>query len=196
MQINKIIEVGASDFAQCYSRKFIDSGAEIHLFEPNKIFYKSLVDRFWLKDNVKLYNQAIAPQSNGEKFYVYGYASYLKGQSCLANSHRDLDGNIADYDKLLEPLSIFVPTLAVSEFVKIVDENTYLSLNCNGAEDEILPKLIKLPLIIRICIYAHHADHWMKANRRLQILNNLGYTNATRKSNKLSTFFELEFARK
>ena len=196
MNISKIIEVGASDFYQCWSKQFIDSGAEIHLFEPNPIFYDDLINKLSNKTNVTFYSQAISNKFGHEKFYCYGYSSFLKGQVCLGNSHMDLDGKIADYNELLKPLSIDVPTVSTDLLNDLITENTYLSINSNGAEKIILENLVKLPYIIRMAWYGHNEVQWNAINYNRNILNTLNYLEIVRYKNKLGTFYELEYIRR
>ncbi len=199
MNINKIVEVGASDYNNCFSRQFVDSGIEIHLFEPNVILFNDLSYKLRGRKNLQwlnIYCQAISNDGKLTKFYNYGYASYLKGQKCLANTHMDLDNNIADYDTLLEPLSSLSATIAAHAFTARLDENTYLSINCNGAENLILTNLIKLPAAIRMVWYAHNQIHWEIINNNRNILNTLNYQETVKYKNKLGTFYELEYIRR
>lgn len=191
--INNIIEIGAGDYSSCYSVRFLRNRIPITLFEPNILLYNDLVDK--MPADVNIYNKAISTHSNGDLFYNYGYAGWIKGAKCFANTHMNHDGKIEDYEIWLKPLATTVPTLAANELSNIITLNTYLSINCNGAELWILESLKALPKIIRVCYYCHNSFQWSLANNITNWLTKNKYNGFIINKNEQSTYFEIEFVK-
>lgn len=189
--INQIIEIGAADYNYCFSRKFFNLGVEIILFEPNEIFFNDLVSK--CPSNVKIINKALYSHSNGVYFYNYGYAGWAQGLKCFANTHTNLDGHIENYEIWLDKTKKYVNTISYKELNELIDKNTYLSINCNGAETLLLENMTKIPQIIRTCFYCHNETQMKIATKISEWFSKNNYYSNLIRKNKESTFFEIEF---
>lgn len=109
---------------------FKDYGCRIHAFEPVPEFYNRCVRRFANNDRIRLWPFALGASNRSETFGVKGDMSGIFCDS----PNEYLQVPVRDIDSVLENL--------MGEF----DQVALLKLNCEGAEYEILERLLGLGL--------------------------------------------------
>lgn len=198
LDIDKILEIGAGDYNNCFSRSYKDLNIEIILFEPNPLFYNNLVKNFKDYKNIKIFHQAFSTHDRGDVFYNFGLAGWIKNAKCFANTLCNLDGEIPDYEKFYKKIETVVPTYSVANLVTnrdFITENTLVSMNCNIDCMWILNNIRIFPKIFRCCFYAHTMEQWRIINETIKWMNEHNYNHEIICQNKLGTFFEILFYR-
>ena len=75
--MKKIFEIGVGESYTCRTKRFWGSEIECHLFEPNPILYKELVDIAKEYKNVYIHNVAIMDKSGEEEIFLMNNCSYI-----------------------------------------------------------------------------------------------------------------------
>ena len=75
-----IIQVGANDGEMCDPlRPFLTSlNVEAYLFEPLKLYYDKLAQRYSGKDNIRVINSALGEERSSAEIFLYRTNWYMK----------------------------------------------------------------------------------------------------------------------
>lgn len=179
------VEVGAGDR---YSSELLNRAAEfeaVQLIEPNAILHHDLASAD-KAENVSVGNFAISDFEGNDKFYNFGYCSFLhNADSFLTLSCEE---NAWKYWKLLS-------NLVQSKKMSSIDVGNidYLILTCHGSEIFVLEDMISRPQIIRTKYYCHNAKHWEYYNKISKWMGENGYSGTVLETNQYQTFMHIEF---
>lgn len=139
----KIFEIGVGEVYTCRTKKFWGSDIECHLFEPNPILYKELVDASKEYKNVHVYNIAITDKSGEEEIFLMNNCSYINNiESPVLLNH----GPNSDVIKNAQKIKIKTET--IDRFDK--GNIDILLIDTEGCEWFVLEKLISRPRQITI----------------------------------------------
>ena len=139
----KIFEIGVGEINSCRTKIFWDSGIECHLFEPNPILYKDLIDKSKNYKNVHVYNLAITNKSGEEEILLINNCSYIDGiESPMILNH----GINTEYTESVEKVKIKTETIDKFDTGDI----DILLIDTEGCEWFVLEKLISRPKQIAI----------------------------------------------
>lgn len=182
------VEIGCGDR---YSSELVGRFAEfeqIKLIEPNKILYHDIATAPNPHDNIVTANFAISELDGEDKFYGFGYCSFLHNASSFLNLSCEDDAF-----KYWAPLSYFVKCQKMSSIDK--GDIDYLILTCQGSEMFVLEDMISRPQIIRTKYYCHNAKHWQHSNQITAWMMKNGYTGRLIETNLHNTFMHIEFTK-
>ncbi|NBW12057.1 MAG: FkbM family methyltransferase [Caulobacteraceae bacterium] len=141
--MRKIFEIGVGESYTCRTKRFWGSEIECHLFEPNPILYKELVDASKEYKNVHVYNLAIMDKSGEEEIFLMNNCSYINNvESPVLLNH----GQNSDIIKNTEKIKVKSDT--IDKFDK--GDIDVLLIDTEGCEWFVLEKLISRPKQITI----------------------------------------------
>ncbi|NBW15050.1 MAG: FkbM family methyltransferase [Caulobacteraceae bacterium] len=138
MQIKKIFEIGVGEAYTCRTKRFWGSDIECHLFEPNPILYKDLIDQTKEYKNVYVYNIAITDKSGEEEISLMGNCSYINGIISPVILHQGFDS-----DAIKNASKINIKSETIDKFDK--GDIDVLLIDTEGCEWFVLEKLISRP---------------------------------------------------
>lgn len=136
--MKKIFEIGVGEAYTCRTKRFWGSEVECHLFEPNPILYKQLVDLSKDYKNVYIYNIAITNKSGEEEILLMNNCSYINNiDSPVLMNH----GQNSDVIKNAEKIKIKSETIDKFDTGDI----DVLLIDTEGCEWFVLENLISRP---------------------------------------------------
>jgi len=141
--MKKIFEIGVGEVYTCRTKRFWGSDIECHLFEPNPILYKDLINQSKQYKNVYIYNLAITDKSGEEEMLLMNNCSYVEGvDSPVLLNH----GKSSDCIKTAQKTKIKTET--IDKFDK--GDIDVILIDTEGCEWFVLEKLISRPRQIAI----------------------------------------------
>lgn len=159
-RINKVLEIGVWHASNCRSKKFIEYGHSVELFEPHPDAFKSLEENYSFMQNVKLHNFAVGDEEGEVEFIDYGEGSFIASLSNppvkqddpmhlwdnpnFSNSHRKLKVKCDTFDKYDD------------------GDIDLLLLDMEGFEWSVISKLKSRPKII--AVETHHENRSTNPN--------------------------------
>lgn len=141
--MKKIFEIGVGQAYSCRTKRFWGSEIECHLFEPNLILYKDLIDQAKEYKNVHVYNVAITDKCGEEEILLMDNCSYING----IDSPMVLNHGLAN-DAIKNAQKIKIKTETIDKFDK--GDIDILLVDTEGCEWFVLEKLISRPRQITI----------------------------------------------
>jgi FkbM family methyltransferase len=141
--MKKIFEIGVGEAYVCRTKRFWGSEVECHLFEPNPILYKQLVDLSKHYKNVHIHNIAITNKSGEEEILLIDNCSYLHGIDSPMVLNHGLD---CDIIKNAEKIKVKSETIDKFDTGDI----DLLLIDTEGCEWFVLEKLVSRPKQIAV----------------------------------------------
>lgn len=181
--ISKIVEVGVWKANKCRSRKFIENGYKVELFEPHPDAFNSLQKEYGNYGNVKLHNIGIDYQSGEVEFVDYGEGSFI---SSLENPPVKQDDPMGLWKNSQFNLSHRRLKIKCDTFGKYDNGDIdLLLLDMEGFEWAVISTLKSKPKII--AVETHHENRssnpnlqkihdWMNNNTYKTLFKNTGDT--------------------
>lgn len=152
--IKHICEIGVGHIGVCFSALYWDNpNVRFTLFEPNKEYYKEILEKAGDRKNVKIHNLAIGDFNGEITLCEQETSSYLEGIDSVIKQCAKLGGN--DDFKPRDRYSVPIIT-----FDK-VDDGTIdlLRVDTEGSEWFALKYLISRPKQINIETHGIHAEY-------------------------------------
>jgi FkbM family methyltransferase len=136
--MKKIFEIGVGEVYTCRTRRFWGSEIECHLFEPNPILYKELVNASKEYKNVYIYNIAIMDKSGEEEILLMNNCSYINNVVSPVALHHGFDSNIIKNAPKAKIKSETIDKFDIGDI-------DLLLIDTEGCEWFVLEKLISRP---------------------------------------------------
>jgi len=136
--MKKIFEIGVGESYTCRTKRFWGSEIECHLFEPNPILYKELVDIAKEYKNVYIHNVAIMDKSGEEEIFLMNNCSYINNIISPVALHQGFDSDV-----IKNAPKVKVKSETIDKFD--TGDIDVLLIDTEGCEWFVLEKLISRP---------------------------------------------------
>lgn len=167
--VDKLVCVDCGAHAGLISDIMLHCEAFVYAFEPNLHLQKFLRRKYKNNDNIKLYQKAVATFNGTTDFLIFEKRNLSQGNRILKskqdkNTSKSYKVEVVDICEFIE-----------KEILKEVDKIYFLKLDIEGAEFEILEKLIERKLYKNIEFIAVETHEYMfeDGNKKLQNIKSL-----------------------
>jgi hypothetical protein len=162
----------------------------IYLIEPNKILYHDVMNFVAPYENVAVGNFAIGKENGSERFYHFGYCSFLESSNSFLKT--SCEPEALCYWVSYVNRNVETRTMSSIDLGDI----DYLILTNQGSEMFVLDDMISRPQVIRTKYYCHNAKHWEYYNKVTAWMQQNGYQGNLLDRNEHGTFLHIEFVKK